>query len=71
MYNFLLVLNSLGVAFSSMLLVNLSSTVYDMYTSVDILPWLGGHILAFIPVVIFGFGLIVTVAYKDKLNSKK
>ena len=68
MYNFLLVLNSLGIAFSGMLLVNLSSTVYDMYTSMDILPWLGGHIIAFLPTLGFACLLFLTVMYKDKLK---
>ena len=47
MYNLLLSFNSLGIAFSGMLLVNLSSTVYNLYTSTSIIAWLGGHIIAF------------------------
>lgn len=68
MYNLLLGFNSLGIAFSGMLLVNLSSTVYKLYTSVSILPWLGGHILAFLPTLGFACLLFLTVMYKDKLK---
>lgn len=68
MYNLLLGFNSLGIAFSGMLLVNLSSTVYNLYTSTSIIAWLGGHILAFLPTLGFACLLFLTVMYKDKLE---